>query len=152
MAIQTEYTEQMQPPSPGTVAGSDYGSKTGIVETAAGIGFGLAISQGSLSDKGVVIGGALAGFLGISIRDVTAKPAASDPDKYLQYDNLGYINRGQIWALAGAAVAAGDPVYYNATTGALSNTGGEGPIPGARWVTSAASGARALVELMAKGA
>jgi hypothetical protein len=146
--IQTEYNERMQAPSPGTVGGSDYGSRTAICETQGGIGFGLACSQGSSSDKGAVIGGTTATFIGISIRDVTAKPAASSPDKYNLYENMGLIFRGQVWASPAVAVQAGDVVHFDGTTGRLSNTGGQ-LIPGARWVTSAEADGRALVELMA---
>lgn len=151
--IQTDYTERMLPPSPGTIAGSDFNTKTGNCETAAGIGFGLAVSQGVLSDKGVVLGGALPGFLGISVRDITlASVGGASVDKYQQYKNIGYLSRGQIWVLAGAAVAANDPVHFDAATGAISNAGGVGPIPGARFVTSGANGSRVLIELQAKGA
>lgn len=149
--IQTEYTERMLPPSPGTIAGSDFNTKTGTCEEADGIGFGLAVSQGS-ADKGVALGGLLADFLGVSIKDITVPANAASPDEYPQYRNVGYLSRGQIWVLAGAAVSADDAVHYDATTGAFSNTGGQGPIPGARWVTSAANGDRALIELQARGA
>lgn len=149
--VQGGYTARMAKPSPGTVEGLDFNSRTATCETAAGIGFGLAVSQGA-GDKGAVLGGTLAHFLGISIRDVTL--IASDPaylDKYERYKNMAYLNQGQIWVLAGAAVAANDPVWFNATTGALNMSTGIGPIPGARWVTSGANGDRALVELQARG-
>lgn len=151
MPIQTDYAERMRLPSPGTIAGSDYGSKTGNVEEADGIGFGLPVSQGT-GDKGVALAGALADFLGISIRDVTVGARETNPDQYNQYQNLGYVNRGQIWVEVAVAVSAGDPVHFNATTGAWAISGGTGPIVGARYVTSAASGGRAIVELQARGA
>jgi len=139
----------MLPPSPGTIEAADFGTRTGICETAAGIGFGLVVGQGA-GEKGVVLGGTLANFLGITVRDITVRPNPTAQDSYPQYSNVGYIQDGQIWVLAGAAVAAGNPVYYNTSTGALSNAGGIGPIVGARWVTNAAAGARAIVELMAR--
>jgi hypothetical protein len=37
---------------------------------------------------------------------------------------MGVLNMGMIWVVAGAAVNDGDPVYFNPTTGALSNVGG----------------------------
>jgi hypothetical protein len=87
-----------------------------------GIGFGKAVSRGA-KDKGVVIGGTLAGFEGISVQDRTLVhtrpgPSTSPPD------NMGVLNMGMIWVVAGAAVNDGDPVYFNPTTGALSNVGG----------------------------
>lgn len=143
--VQSTYNERQPAAVAGMIANMN-GSKvdTRIIETAAGIGFGLAVSQGS-ADKGAVIGGALADFVGLTVRDVTLVHAT--PDKYAQYDNAGIMSEGDMWVTAGAAVSAGDPVHYNATTGALSNTGGSGPVVGARWMTSAASGELAVVRL-----
>jgi hypothetical protein len=141
MAIQTTYDTGLSAPTPGSIGGSDFNSKTGICETVAGIGFGLAVGQGS-ADKGVVLGVGT-GFLGISIRDVAV---GAEVTKYPRYGNMGYISRGQIWVLAGAAVGAGDAVHYDAATGAISNSGGN-TVPGARFVTSGANGARVLIEL-----
>jgi hypothetical protein len=146
MSIQTTYDERIGVPRAGTIGGSDFNTKTGIVETAAGIAAGLAVSQG-VADKGVVIGGLLVDFLGVSVRDITL---GAETDVYPQYKNLGYISRGQIWVVASVAVAADDPVHYVQATGAFTNTGAIGPIVGARWVTSAASGERALIELQAR--
>ena len=147
--VQTTYGERMLPPSPGTIAGSDFNTKTGTCEEAAGIGFGKPVSQGVNSDKGVALAGALADFLGISVRDIAAHrlQASVGADEYSQYSNMGYLSRGQIWVEASVAVEAGDPVHFNATTGVWLITGGTGPIPGARYVTSGGAGDRVLVEL-----
>lgn len=148
--IQSDYAERMLPPSPGTIAGSNHDGGTGTCEEEDGIGFGLPVQQGT-ADKGVLLAGALADFLGVSIRDVTLVASAAEfVDKYEQYSNVGYLKKGQIWVLAGAACAAGDPVHYNATTGAWAITGGTGPIVGARYVTSGGVGDRVLIELQAK--
>jgi hypothetical protein len=149
MAIQTEYRERIQAARPGLVQGSDYDSKTGTCEVEAGIGFGLAVGQGA-GDKGVVLGGALGGFRGISIRDVTQYDAAGSGaivDKYPQYANMAYLTRGLVYVVPAVAVAPGDPVHYNATTGVLTNTGGNGPVKGARWASSADADGYALVDL-----
>lgn len=146
MPVQTTYSEQMRAGLPGLVVGS-FGpddSVTGNVETAAGIGFGLAVSQG-VADKGIIIGGTRAGFLGITIRDVTLE--SDQEDKYAQYQSAGVLTKGQIWVTAGAAVEAGGPVHFVAATGVLTDNGNEGPINGARWVTSAAQDELAIVEL-----
>lgn len=144
--MQTEYNENMKAPSPGTISSSDYDTRTGICETAAGIGFGLAVSQGTLSDKGVVIGGTLAKFRGISVKDITLGHR-TDVDEYHQYDNVGYLSRGTIWVSPADAVAANDPVHFDGSTGRLTNAGGIGPIPGARWITSSGADGRAEVYL-----
>lgn len=95
---------------------------TRICETAAGIPFGVAVSQGT-ADKGVVIGGSA--FVGISVRDITQIGHPIDPlnsgwgdvDKYPQYMNMGVMTRGHIWVMAKGIVAPGDPLYYEATGG-----------------------------------
>jgi hypothetical protein len=143
--VQNTYVENMAPGLPGLIVGSDYNVDTGNCETVAGLAFGIAVSQGA-ADKGVIIGGTRLGFRGITVRDVTLENAQQD--KYAQYQNVGVLVRGKIWVAPEVAVVAGDPVHFNATTGALTNTGGQGPINGARWVTSAAgTGDLALVEL-----
>jgi hypothetical protein len=145
MAIQTTYTEGMRDNSPGTIAGSDYDTITGICETAdPGIGFGLAVADGTLSDKGTIIGGTTTTFKGISVKD---KALAAEQDAYLPPDNMAILQRGQIWAEPAVAVNANDPVHFSGTTGILTNTGGVGPVKGARWVTSCALNGRALVYL-----
>lgn len=144
MAIQTTYGERMRAGTPGSIQGSDYNTKTGICETAAGIGFGLAVSQGA-ADQGVTLGGSA--FVGISVRDVTLVDA-SVLDKYPETKNMAYLTRGMIYASPAVAVVAGDVVTYDTATGRLSNTGGTA-IPGARWRDSAAGDGVARVELLA---
>lgn len=154
--VQASYTERMRKPTPGTIAGSDYDTKTGIVETAAGIGFGLAVGYGTTATKGdqaVVLGGTLAKFRGISVKDVSlAVPQNSaNVDKYLQYNNMAIITRGEVWASPAAAVAPNDAVHFDTTTGRLSNTGGIGPIKGAYWMDTAAQDGAARVFLPGLG-
>lgn len=143
--IQASYNETMRPGVPGLVANmTNWDADTRICETAAGIGFGVAVGQGS-ADKGAILGGALALFSGITIRDVTLGPA--DEDAYQEGSSMSVLTEGDIWVTTGAAVEAGQVVHYNATTGVLTNTGGSGPIVGARWMTSAGSGELAIVRL-----
>lgn len=131
---QSTYSENIAAATAGLVANSTPSRiDTRVCETAAGIGFGVAVSHGS-NDKGAVIGGALVDFSGISVRDVTLDPA--NPDEYQQYDNMAVMTEGDIWVVPAVEVSEGDAVHYNATTGALTNTGGNGPIVGARWMTS----------------
>jgi hypothetical protein len=149
--VQSEYTENMKAPSPGTITAVGYETITGNCETAAGIAFGLAVSQGTVAtfgDKATVLGGTLDTFKGVSVRDIAALRPADNSDKFRQYANMGILQRGQIWTEPGEAVTAGDPVFFNGTTGVFmkSNAGSAlGPIKGARWVTSCAIGGRAEV-------
>lgn len=147
MAIQTTYSETIAAAVAGQVGDqTDYNIDTLVSEVAGGIGFGLVVGQGA-ADRGCVLGGALTVFRGISVRDVTL-PDGQD-DTYDEGDNVAVLSEGDIWVTVAAAVDAGDRVHYNATTGAISNTGGNGPIVGARFLTSAALNGLALVRLTA---
>lgn len=148
MTIQTTYQDRMDAFRAGMIQGSDYDTKTGVVETEAGIGFGLAVGQGA-EDNGVVLGGALGGFRGVSVRDVTQEVNRSTgvADTYPQYANMSYLTRGLIAVVPLVNVVAGDPVHYNTTTGRFTNTGGSGQVLGARWATSASAGGYALLDM-----
>jgi hypothetical protein len=114
-------------PADGLNAADD--SKT--VETAAGIGFGLVVTQGARED-GIVVGGA-ANPIGLTMRDVTLVRSPIDPlssalaplDVYPQWSNAAIRQRGHIWVMSTATVNPGDPLYYNTATGALGAAGGQ---------------------------
>ncbi len=148
MTTQTTYSERIAAPMPGVIAGSSFEVNTGICETAGpgGIPFGRAVSQGTLSDQGVVIGGTLAGLQGITVRDVTL---GAEHDVYLPPNSVGIMRDGDMWVEPSHAVNANDQVYFSATTGELSNqsSGNLGPIKGARWKTTCGTGGRAVVSL-----
>jgi hypothetical protein len=125
--VQTSYRPQIRPGVVGMIASeTGWEASTRICETAGGIGFGLAVSQGTLSDKGVVLGGS--NFMGISIRDVALDRLPIDPlaadntliaaDTYGQYMDMGVLSRGDIWVQCFGAgsggVKAGDALYYDA--------------------------------------
>jgi hypothetical protein len=144
MALQSAYTDAMRPGLEGQVATMNlYDADTRICETAAGIGFGKAVSQGT-ADKGAVIGGALADFIGVTIRDITQDNA---DDEYKQNASMGVLTRGYIWVKPSVAVTAGDPVHYVSATGVFTNTGDIGPIVGARYETSAGADELAQISL-----
>jgi len=111
------------------------------VETAAGIGFGLAVEQGT-EDMGCVIG-AGTNFLGVTVRDQSVNPET--PNEFAQNDSALIITKGVVWVAASTAVDADDPVSL-AAAGAL-GTGGSEVVAGARWDTSAAEGALARLRL-----
>ena len=154
MTTQTSYSERMAPPAPGTLAGAMDVTKvtTGICETASpGIPFGRAVSQGALSDQGVILGGSLAGFRGVAIRDVTLRgdEGSTTLDKYQTPDSVGVMESGDIWVEPNEAVSAHAAVYFVVATGVFSDnaTGAIGPIPGAYWKTSCGIGGRAIVSI-----
>lgn len=131
--VQRTYRPQIAPGLPGLVADMTPSAViTRLVETAAGIPFGVAVSQGA-SDKGCIIGGSA--FIGISVRDITLIPGVPiDPladtgpaaDTYPMTGNAAILTRGHIWVTAKGGgdigVKSGDPLYFDATTGLLTNS------------------------------
>lgn len=141
MSVQSTYSENMGDALDGMIHGCDYNTKTGVVETVAGIGFGLAVAQGT-ADQGVILGGTTTTFLGASVRDVTCP--VGDSDKYTRYKNMSYLVRGSIWCSPSHAVSAGDAVYFTAADGIFTNqSGGNVLVKGARWETTCATSGRA---------
>lgn len=144
MAVQTTYASRLSNGHVGEIADlgeSDVISR--LVETSAGIGWGLAVIQGTADDQCNI--GAAGVFLGITVRDPSVPPGNSD--KYIQNDTAAILREGVIWVTAGEAVSAGDAVYRTAA-GALNKTAsGNTLVAGARWETSAGSGALAKLRL-----
>jgi hypothetical protein len=134
MPVQTTFPETMRQGFPGMVNRMvDYNAVTRNCATAAGIPAARAVSQGA-ADIDAVIGGTVVAFLGITIMDPTVlHPNPSTPDVYPQYSNMGILTKGEIFATATVATTAGDPVHFGAADGILTNTGGIGPVVGARW-------------------
>lgn len=139
--IQSTYTRYQPVGQPGMLADEvNWAGDTKIVETAAGIGFGLGVSQG-INDKGCIIGGA--NFVGITRADQTLPRADVTPvmtvDTYSQYDNAAVLTMGDIWVNCYAAVTPATAVTFSATTGQFGLAGTT--ITDARWMTSAAGSA-----------
>lgn len=148
-AVQTTYAETLKPGKAGMVANmTDWDADTLIVETDAGIGFGLAVGQGTDPKQAVIGAASAAAFRGISVRDVTLE--STDEDKYADGKNMAVLTRGDIWVVTGGDVTAGADVTFAAATGVLSSAaagGSQFTIAGARWMTTAASGELAIVRL-----
>src|SRR6516162_2470042 len=144
--IQTVYTRYIGVGQNGMLADETvWAADTRTVETAAGIGFGLAVSQGT-NDKGCIIGGSA--FVGITRADPTlaradlSVPGSSSTlplDSYPQYDLAGILAAGDIWVNCYAAVTPATTVTFSATTGQLGVAGTT--ITHARWMTSASGSA-----------
>lgn len=153
MATQTTYSTNIAPPSAGTVAGNRDNAKiiTGICETASpGIPFGRAVSQGALSNEGAIIGGTLAGFKGVSIKDATLRGDLAVVDAYLPPNSMGILEAGDIWVTVGEAVAAHDVAAFVLATGVWVKTPGganSGIVPGAYFKTAAGNGGQAILSL-----
>ena len=145
--VQTVYNQYEFPGQVGMRAtGALWDVTTRIADdpTAAGIGFGLAVSQGDLhGDKSAVIGLASGGaFIGITVADPTlpnlSNISGQFTDKYSNADNMAVAIMGEWWVAPATNVAAGSPVYFNSSTGALGGSGISNAtlIEGAIWRTS----------------
>lgn len=128
VVVQTTYRPTIEKAAVGMVADeSNSGINTFIVETAAGIPFGVAVSKGA-NAKGCVVGGN--SFLGVSVRDVTLSLDQVDPlsdtpntlDYYGLEANLAALTKGHVWVEAANAVTKGNNVYFDYVSGALGNT------------------------------
>ena len=135
--VQSTYSDEISEAVAGMAVNmTNWDVDTRICESAA-IGFGLACAQGT-NDKGALLGGALADFVGVSVRDITL--VHDTPDQYEEADNLGVANEGDWWVQTSVATSPTDPVHYDATTGIFAISGGSGPIVGARWMKSRGAG------------
>ncbi len=107
------------------------------VEPSAGIGFGVAVAQGT-TDKGVVVfGGANTKYVGITMLDRSARGTTANPDFFAQRESARIMTKGDIWVNATVQVAAGDPVYLVAATGLFTNVAtANTAVPNARFDTS----------------
>jgi hypothetical protein len=135
---QSTFPETMRQGIPGMINRMvDYNAVTRSVEgPATGIPAARAVSQSTAFDINCIIGGTVVGFIGITILDPTnIVPIGSlvPIDSTPQYFNIGVLTKGEIFATATVATLPGDPVHFGAADGVLTNTGGVGPIPGARW-------------------
>lgn len=147
--VQPTYTEHMPVAVPGLIKGSDYDTVTGNCVEDDGIGFGLAVSQSDSGDINVDLGGDIANFRGVSVRDITLiTHTAANVDKYEKGNNMSILKRGTIWVQPGESVAPSDPVHFDTATGVFGKSGGTGPVKGARWASTAAgNGDFAILEL-----
>lgn len=133
-----KYASAAQVGMPGSTISWD--ADTGIAQDSA-IGFGLAVCKGDANDQAVVLGqpSGAGDFVGITMADNTLPNlAATQTDEYQEGENVGVLVRGDIWVAPANNVTAGDPVYFNSSTGALGTTGISNgvSIPNAKWLTS----------------
>ena len=152
MAVQTTYSENIGAARAGMIADTqgtlNLISRT--VETAAGIGFGLPVGQGT-NDNGVILSEAGADYVGFTVRERSVDPA--NPNEFAQYDTARIMTHGVIWVTVTDAggVVAGDPVWVTEATGALSNadvgSGGGTNLAGCRWESTAVNGALAKIRV-----
>ncbi|MGB1561560.1 MAG: structural cement protein Gp24 [Sinimarinibacterium flocculans] len=144
MATQTTYSSNLAAAVPGAQASeipATILSRT--VETAAGIGFGVAVEQGA-ADKGCIIfdGGTV---LGITVLD----RGATGEDEFAQYESARVMVKGDIWVTCATGCSAGDGVFVRPSNGDFQDSSANSgvQIPNARWETSAGAGELAVIRL-----
>lgn len=150
MAVQTTYNETIDAARAGMRADMTpvvFASRT--VEETAGIGFGIAVAQGT-NDKGVhAFGSGDTEVLGISVRERSVRPET--PNQFARYESARIMTKGTIWVMAANAVAAGDPVFVDPSDGSFTNAQDTAEslvqIANARWDTSTAGAALAVIRL-----
>lgn len=142
-AIQTTYTENIAKAVPGHVADMRAATiASRDVEPLGGIGFGVAVFQGTaakqITTKGAGAAEAEGKFVGITVMDRSAVGVAGgNGNNYAQGESARVLQIGPIWVTAAVQVAAGDPVAVT-SAGAFSNAAGTNGVvlAGARWDTS----------------
>ena len=135
------------------------------VTPTAGIPFGRAVRQGTDNDQIIAgVDGPTSGtetdvtdYLGLTVLDHSLLAGGADATKrgrYLLGDIAAVMSRGEMLVKVEAAVTVGAIVSVNPTTGQLSAKAGSTTngseqyvIPGARWMTAAATDALAIVRL-----
>ena len=151
MSAQTSYTIKQGEAYAGLIyAQAPHDIVSRAVETAAGIGFGVAVSRGTDPDTQAVLAEAT-GFLGITIRSLEKEGAANTGAiKWNQYETAGILREGYIWAVCPTGCVPGDLVNYVDDTGVLDSgaaTAGETQLDGAKWETTASAGELAVIRI-----
>ena len=140
----TTYKQEMDAGVAGAIAtteNKDIVSRN--VETAAGIGFGLAVVQG-VNDKGIRL--ATTGdtkILGVTVLDRTAVDLING--KFQQCESARVMIKGTIWVQVTEAVKAGDDVAVDLATAKFNKAGVK--IANARYETGAAAGGLAEIHI-----
>lgn len=148
MSVQTTYLDNIAAAVAGQIANmvpATLISRT--VEDEAGIGFGIAVAQGTADYGCKAFGSGDTAILGITVRDRSLD--ANDTDTFAEGDNARVMTKGCVWVTASVAVNAGDPVYVIPATGAFAKTSASSArqIAGARWDTSTTGAGLAIVRL-----
>lgn len=147
MAIaQTNYGSAPAIGLPGAIANEELANVISrTIETAGGINFGQPAARSATAANEhscrLMVSGAV--FLGLAVLNRAVAPDADDPDNYPRYSQAALMTQGNMFVVAGGAVAPGDDVTWNTSTGRYSTTAADGTnlaIPGARFETNGGNG------------
>jgi len=158
MPVQTTYSKYMGEALDGMKADMEaYNTVSKLNKGTAVIPFGRAVfTDGDDGMKLPVSGSTAAQFIGIVMRELTRAytdaQITSGIGAIPNYDNT-VMTTGVIWVSPAIAVAKDDPVYVLKADGRLTNVAGTDNIliSNAKFVSTAAAGARAKVSLVIGG-
>lgn len=149
---QAAYTSTFARGIPGAIANEEkYNAISRTVTTAAGIAFGAPAQRGT-GDHQAALFATGGKFIGIAVKTMAPEHRASGTaailDGYPLNATGSFMTEGQMYVLADAAVAAGDPVYFVTATGRYANGAGTNNllIPNARFDTTATAAGQ-IVEI-----
>lgn len=150
MSAQTSYSIKQPKAYAGLIyAQAPHDIVSRMVETVAGIGFGVAVSRGTDKERQIVAGGT--DFLGITIRSLDKEGAANTGAiQWNETEAAGILRDGYIWAVCPAGCNPGDAVKYTNATGVIdagAAAAGETQLDGAQWETVAAAGELAVIRI-----
>ncbi len=148
MSVQTSY---------GNVAAGAHGQiydigprdvVSGIIEEAAGIEFGLAVSRGT-NDGQVTLGGSA--LLGFTVRDLAREGVqGSGVVLFKDEETAPIMRKGYMLLTCPSGCTPGQPVNYNTTTGIVDQGApgaGELAIANATWESTIAAGGLAVIRI-----
>lgn len=149
MAVQSTYLSEMVAAYVGMVANTEPNNLISRdVETAAGVGFGVPVQQGTADYECKIMAAGATGCVGITVRD-----QSTTDDKFAVSDSALLMRNGVIWVTVSdsGGVDAGDPVWVKLSDGTFSNAdaGSDGSIKlaGCIWETTAANNALAKIRV-----
>jgi len=151
LVVQTTFPETIREGIHGMINRMvDFNTVTRNTAPVSGIPWGRAVSQSPTQDIDATLGGSVTLFLGISVMDPTiVVPTGSGyaADVYPQYTSLTVLTKGEIFITAAPAITAGDPLYFVAADGILSNINTGILVAGGRWKYTRGAGALNVVQL-----
>jgi hypothetical protein len=150
MAVQTTYNATISVGYPGMV--SDMRNVTlisrEVMATSSPMPFGGVALRGNTDHTIGLIGTSGVGaFLGISVYDDTVRPA--NGSFYVAGDTAAVMIRGVIWVTVTSTVTPGSAAYYDSSGNITATSTSNTAIPNGVFETSAASGALAVLRIVA---
>lgn len=140
-AVQTVYNARIGAAVAGLIANMETANTITRLCGVSSIGFGKAVFQHTGDDEVTTTPGTK--FRGITVIDTTLDHTT--PDRYEEGDNVGILEDGVIWVVAGGAVTAGAAAYVDGAGDFVIETTGATALPGCSFDSSGGDGS--LVKL-----